>query len=310
MFDFSPFQINNLMHQMRDSPQPLGGSVGSIPSTFIGRTSSSSGDLQTLQKALNAHGVHSTPASNLKFSESVRNAQHDGSPSIVSTRKMQTSRSYSHDLRSHIDSNSNLSISKSGNSSTNSSNNNLTMPDISPSSSQFFEVMYVGKIKVSHKRVPFSFIDDALPKFKAYDTQRIKLLQAQIAQQQVCKNWVNSISFSVCGTNCNEFGLQNSEGDDADHGQLNGFLRSNGGMSLSQRGSSSQLAPHEETHEEHEQDDDDNASKASNESKKSFNERVIDTKYENDRDDFCTPSKSQLLRRKSVAPALHSTLKE
>jgi TBC1 domain family member 4 len=28
---------------------------------------------------------------------------------------------------------------------------------------------------VSHKRVPFSFIDDALPKFKAYDAQRSKL---------------------------------------------------------------------------------------------------------------------------------------
>ena len=172
------------MHLMRDSPQPLGGSVGSIPSTFIGggRASASSGDLQTLQKALNAsHGIHSTPASNLKFSESVRNAQHDGSPSIVSTRKMQTSRSYSHDLKSHVDSNSNLS--KSGHSSVSSSSINLTMPDISPSNSQFFEVMYVGKIKVSHKRVPFSFIDDALPKFKAYDTQRIKLLQGHFPEQ-------------------------------------------------------------------------------------------------------------------------------
>lgn len=37
--------------------------------------------------------------------------------------------------------------------------------------------MYVGKIRVSHKRVPFSFIDDALPKFKAYDTQRQRLMQ-------------------------------------------------------------------------------------------------------------------------------------
>lgn len=172
---------------MRDSPQPLGGSVGSIPSTFIGggRTSSSSGDLQTLQKALRAHGVHSTPASNLKFSESVRNAQHDGSPSIVSSRtRLAASRSYSHDLKSYTDNNSNLSINRSGNSSTSNSTTNLTMPDISPNSSQFFEVMYVGKIKVSHKRVPFSFIDDALPKFKAYDTQRIKL-QSQLSLEKV-----------------------------------------------------------------------------------------------------------------------------
>lgn len=165
---------------MRDSPQPLGGSVGSIPSTFIGggRASSSSGDLQTLQRALRAHGVHSTPASNLKFSESVRNAQHDGSPSIVSTRKIRQSKSYSHDLKSYVDNNSNLSNlnnNKSGSSSTSNSCTNLIMPDISPSNSQFFEVMYVGKIKVSHKRVPFTFIDDALPKFKAYDTQRLRV---------------------------------------------------------------------------------------------------------------------------------------
>lgn len=35
----------------------------------------------------------------------------------------------------------------------------------------------MGKIRVSHKRVPFSFIDDALPKFKAYDAQRQRLMQ-------------------------------------------------------------------------------------------------------------------------------------
>lgn len=191
-------QVNNLMHQMRDSPQPLGGSVGSIPSTFVsaGR-SASGGDLATLQKTLRGHGVHSTPASNLKLSESVRNAHHDGSPSIVSTRKMHTSRSYSSDLKSHVDgvasssssSNTNLAGGGGGGgggasncSSASTSTTNLSMPDISPSNSQFFEVMYVGKIKVSHKRVPFTFIDDALPKFKAYDTQRMKM-QAQLIRR-------------------------------------------------------------------------------------------------------------------------------
>lgn len=207
------------MHQMRDSPQPLGGSVGSIPSTFVsaGR-SASGGDLATLQKTLRGHGVHSTPASNLKLSESVRNAHHDGSPSIVSTRKMHASRSYSSDLKSHVDgvgggsgsgsggggssaggitsssSNNNLAGGGGGSgagggggatsncSSTSTSTTNLSMPDISPSNSQFFEVMYVGKIKVSHKRVPFTFIDDALPKFKAYDTQRMKM-QAQLTRR-------------------------------------------------------------------------------------------------------------------------------
>lgn len=172
------------MHQMKDSPQPLGGSVGSIPSTFVSAGKSSSGDLTTLQRALRGHGVHSTPASNLKLSESVRNAHHDGSPSIVSSRKMHTSKSYSSDLKSQVDgSNGSVGGGNSSNcSSTSNSTTNLTMPDISASNSQFFEVMYVGKIKVSHKRVPFTFIDDALPKFKAYDTQRMKM-QAQLIRR-------------------------------------------------------------------------------------------------------------------------------
>ncbi|XP_050465806.1 TBC1 domain family member 1 isoform X1 [Cataglyphis hispanica] len=44
--------------------------------------------------------------------------------------------------------------------------------DISPSSSQFFEVFYVGKIKVSHSKVPESFIDDALIKFRLHGLEK------------------------------------------------------------------------------------------------------------------------------------------
>ncbi|CAL1684382.1 unnamed protein product [Lasius platythorax] len=44
--------------------------------------------------------------------------------------------------------------------------------DISPSSSQFFEVFYVGKIKVSHPKVPESFIDDALIKFRVHGLEK------------------------------------------------------------------------------------------------------------------------------------------
>ncbi|XP_014251258.1 TBC1 domain family member 1 isoform X2 [Cimex lectularius] len=42
-------------------------------------------------------------------------------------------------------------------------------PDISPSSSHFFEVFYIGRIKVSHKKVPDTFIDDALDKFDSLE---------------------------------------------------------------------------------------------------------------------------------------------
>lgn len=48
--------------------------------------------------------------------------------------------------------------------------------DVQLNDSQFFEVMYIGKIKVSHKKVPnMSFIDDALPKFLAHDKLKIKV---------------------------------------------------------------------------------------------------------------------------------------
>ncbi|KAJ3650813.1 hypothetical protein Zmor_016892, partial [Zophobas morio] len=46
--------------------------------------------------------------------------------------------------------------------------------DISPSSSNFFEVLYIGKIKVWQKKVPDTFIDDALEKFKAHELEKTR----------------------------------------------------------------------------------------------------------------------------------------
>lgn len=48
--------------------------------------------------------------------------------------------------------------------------------------------MYVGKIRVSHKRVPYTFIDDALPKFKAYDAQRARLMQISATNRKMSLN--------------------------------------------------------------------------------------------------------------------------
>lgn len=84
-------------------------------------------------------------------------------------------------------------------------------------------------------------------------------------------------------------------------------VRRNSNGSLSQRGSPSQLSPHDETHEENEHYDDETASKGSNESKKSYNEKVINTKYT---DNESTSAKNPIIRRKSLAPGLHSTLTE
>lgn len=47
--------------------------------------------------------------------------------------------------------------------------------DVQLNDSQFFEVMYVGKIRVSHKKLPKTFIDDAIPKFIAHDKLKMKV---------------------------------------------------------------------------------------------------------------------------------------
>lgn len=57
-------------------------------------------------------------------------------------------------------------------------NNRLNLSpigDVQLNDSQFFEVMYIGKIKVSHKKVPATFIDDAIPKFLAHDKLKMKV---------------------------------------------------------------------------------------------------------------------------------------
>lgn len=166
--------MTELMHQMRDPVHQHGGSVGSIPQSIV----SKSNDL-ILQKNLKGHSIQSTPASNLKLSEAVRNAHHDGSPT-VSTTKMSQSKSYTSGINNSAGTVNNIPTTSS--SSSNVAGSLALLDDISANHSQFFEVLYVGKIKVSHKRVPFSFIDDALPKFKAYDAQRLKL-QAEAARR-------------------------------------------------------------------------------------------------------------------------------
>lgn len=176
-----------LMQQMRDPSHTLGGSVGSIPQSIVsaggggngggaGTGGVLGGSEKSLQQALGGQGIHATPASNLKVAEAMRLAKHDGGPSIFSP-KMAASKSYTSGL------------SHSAGAVSSSSGNLSQFGDISPNHSHFFEVMYVGKIKVSHKRVPETFIDDALPKFRAYDAQRIAKLREQAARR-VRNDWI------------------------------------------------------------------------------------------------------------------------
>uniref|UniRef100_A0A182PK47 Rab-GAP TBC domain-containing protein n=1 Tax=Anopheles epiroticus TaxID=199890 RepID=A0A182PK47_9DIPT len=194
-----------LMQQMRDPATVGGGSVGSIPQSIV----SSSANPNDLQKALRNQGIHSTPASNLKLTEQMRHAQHDSSPTLAYhyQQQQQQQQQHHHHQSQHPASQqqayqqngvNRLATSKSysgglnhsaggvngpaGGSSISSSLSSL--PDISANNSQFFEVLYVGKIKVSHKRVPITFIDDALPKFKAYDAEKLRQAQEASKRQQ------------------------------------------------------------------------------------------------------------------------------
>ncbi|KAG4077312.1 hypothetical protein HA402_009713 [Bradysia odoriphaga] len=194
-------EMTELMHQMRDPSQTLGGSVGSIPASFV---SSGSNDM-SLQKALQGQGVHSTPASNLKQTEAVRFAQHDGSPSLTST-KMASSKSYTSGLNHSAG-----TVCAGGGTS---SSTTVGYVDISPNNTQFFEVMYVGKIKVSHKRVPYTFIDDALPKFKAYDAQKIKLQTEAARRLSIATVEMDNLSRRNSNDSCSDEDRLRMSGDD------------------------------------------------------------------------------------------------
>jgi hypothetical protein len=54
--------------------------------------------------------------------------------------------------------------------------------DVQLNDSQFFEVMYVGKIRVSHRKLPKTFIDDAIPKFIAHDRMKMKVSEQFVKQ--------------------------------------------------------------------------------------------------------------------------------
>ncbi|CAH2101768.1 unnamed protein product [Euphydryas editha] len=46
--------------------------------------------------------------------------------------------------------------------------------DLSPSDSHFFEVLYIGKVRISQRKVPETLIDDALNKFTQHEAEKIK----------------------------------------------------------------------------------------------------------------------------------------
>lgn len=80
-------------------------------------------------------------------------------------------------------------------------------PDISPSSSHFFEVLYIGRIKVSHKKVPDTFIDEALDRFKIFEKQRKE--RVGLSQDEV--GLMNGINNKASLTYSSSEGLKSEE---------------------------------------------------------------------------------------------------
>ncbi|CAH2056111.1 unnamed protein product, partial [Iphiclides podalirius] len=72
--------------------------------------------------------------------------------------------------------NSNLTNESSGlvRSVSNASALTSLCADLSPSDSHFFEVLYIGKVRISQRKVPESLIDDALNKFAQHEAEKAK----------------------------------------------------------------------------------------------------------------------------------------
>ncbi|XP_038219797.1 uncharacterized protein LOC119838062 [Zerene cesonia] len=47
--------------------------------------------------------------------------------------------------------------------------------DLSPAESHFFEVLYIGKVRISQRKVPDTLIDDALQKFAQHEAEKLRL---------------------------------------------------------------------------------------------------------------------------------------
>ncbi|OXU18060.1 hypothetical protein TSAR_005564, partial [Trichomalopsis sarcophagae] len=85
--------------------------------------------------------------------------------------------------------------------------------DISPSSSHFFEVLYVGKTKIAQSKVPESFIDDVLVKFRSHGLEKSKSTASsllaechQLKQQSSASNIFANIRRDSMDSNTSDLG--------------------------------------------------------------------------------------------------------
>ncbi|XP_068622154.1 TBC1 domain family member 1 [Battus philenor] len=115
--------------------------------------------------------------------------------------------------------NSNLTNDSSGlvRSISNASALTSLCADLSPSDSHFFEVLYIGKVRISQRKVPESLIDDALNKFAQHEAEKIK--------NQRRHSLLSSTGTSLYSTNSSE-----NLKDDAKTDSINENLHKNGNL--------------------------------------------------------------------------------
>ncbi|XP_058793503.1 TBC1 domain family member 1 isoform X2 [Phymastichus coffea] len=85
--------------------------------------------------------------------------------------------------------------------------------DISPSSSHFFEVLYVGKTKIAQAKVPETFIDDVIVKFRSHGLEKSRSTASsllaecnQLKQQTSASNIFANIRRDSMDSNTSELG--------------------------------------------------------------------------------------------------------
>ncbi|XP_048487965.1 TBC1 domain family member 1 isoform X4 [Plutella xylostella] len=74
--------------------------------------------------------------------------------------------------------------------------------DLSPSDSHFFEVLYIGKVRISQRKVPDTLIDDALVKFVHHEAEKVKA--NMLRRHSLLSSTGTSIYSSESAENLNE----------------------------------------------------------------------------------------------------------
>lgn len=68
------------------------------------------------------------------------------------------------------------------------------LADVVPTDAITFEVLYTGKLRMSSRKAPPSFIDDALGKFKSHEDEKGRRASVAMSYSRRSSSQVNTIS--------------------------------------------------------------------------------------------------------------------